>query len=377
MDFQVTIDAMAVCIQTRTPCLLTGAPGVAKTSITEGLMEVLCADHHTSIAALHEPPEYGGYPQPVAATETEPAGVALLACRWVNRLARVTDPSKIVGLFLDELSNAPPATRSAAMRGILDGVWGEVEIPRLAVVAAMNPAHIAESGYELSAPLANRFVHLDWDMPGAYWLDAMVAGFPAPKVRRLPNGWESKLALARGYVTGFGHARPAALQSMPQEASLRAGPWASYRTWTMAMRLVAASLAMGEKLDGNLALMLMKGCVGPGAAAEFLTWAVEMDLPDPEKVLADPSLLQMHDRGDRAYAVLSSVAAAVLGNNTIPRWTQGWEVLLRAAQQNRVDVAAMAARALASNQPANLVKMPKAIDAFIPVLQAAGMFSTR
>jgi hypothetical protein len=37
----------------------------------------------------------------------------------------------------------------------------------------------------------------------------------------------------------------------------------------------------------------------------------------------------------------------------------------------------MAARALASNQPANLVKMPKTIDAFIPVLQAAGMFSTR
>jgi hypothetical protein len=193
-------------------------------------------------------------------------------------------------------------------------------------------------------------------------------------VRKLPEGWESKLALARGYVTGFGHVRQAALQAMPAEASLKSGPWPSYRTWTMAMRLVAASLALGEKLDGNLSLMLLSGCVGAGAAAEFTTWAVAMDLPDPEKVLADPSLLVMTDRGDRAYAVLSAVTAAVLGNLTLPRWEAGLRVLERAAQQNRVDVAATAARALAMNRPPNLTKMPKALDAFMPVLEAAGMF---
>ena len=372
-NFQVIINAVGVGIQTRTPVLLTGNPGVAKTSIIEALMEALCARWHTSIAALHEPPEYGGYPQPVAASGDDPAGVRLLACQWVNRLAQIVDIDKLVGLFLDEISNAPPATRSAAMRGILDGIWGEVEIPRLSVVAAMNPAHIAESGYELSAPLANRFCHIDWDMPSDYWIDAMVADFPRPECRRLPKNWEEKIPLARGYLAGFGHVRPGALQQMPAEASLRSGPWPSYRTWTMANRLFAACLALGEKLDGDLAVTLIKGCVGPGAAAEFLTWASEADLPDPEKVLENPKSLVLPERGDRAYAVLTSVTAAVLARNTVDRWQRGWQVLEKASKSSREDIAAASARALAKNKPQGLTTLPKELDAFVPVLKASGL----
>lgn len=34
------------------------------------------------------------------------------------------------------------------------------------IVAAANPPDVAASGWELSAPLANRFVHIQWSLEG-------------------------------------------------------------------------------------------------------------------------------------------------------------------------------------------------------------------
>lgn len=377
MDFASIIRAIAIAIQARQPCLLVGIPGDAKTCITESLFRRLCEEHHTSIAALHEPPEYGGYPQPVAAHldgagTHVPAGVALLPCQWVNRLATVE--KGLAGLFLDELSNAPPATRSAAMRGILDGTWGEVNIPRLTTIAAMNPAEIAESGYELSAPLANRFCHIDWDMPVAYWAEQLIAGFPEPAIPTLPANWERHLTAAKARLAAFASVRPAAIKQMPKEAAARGKAWASFRTHTMAMHLIAACESVGDDLEADTTLTLVSGCIGTGAALEYLTYAKEIDLPDPEEVLKNPASLVLPERGDRAYAVLTAVVSAVLADNTVDRWNRGWEVLAKAVEQERPDVAAGSARALARQRPKKgRVEPPPQVGAFVPLLKAAGL----
>src|ERR1700733_13633819 len=62
--------------------------------------------------------------------------------------------------------------------------------------------------------------------------------------------------------------------------------WPSPRTWEMAARLMAAGNAARASQDARSALI--RGAVGDGAGIEFLAWLVEMDLPDPEVVLADP-----------------------------------------------------------------------------------------
>ncbi len=56
---------------------------------------------------------------------------------------------------------------------------------------------------------------------------------------------------------------------------------------------------------------LAAGAVGEAAGIQLVTWELEMDLPDPEAVLADPDAFELPERGDRAHAVLSAVAAAV------------------------------------------------------------------
>ena len=52
---------------------------------------------------------------------------------------------------------------------------------------------------------------------------------------------------------------------------------------------------------------LLTGAVGEGPGIELLMWHLEMDLPDPEDVLANPDAFEVPERHDRAHAVLSSV----------------------------------------------------------------------
>ena len=117
--------------------------------------------------------------------------------------------------------------------------------------------------------------------------------------------------------------------------------------------------------------MLIRGAVGDGAGIELLSWAEEMDLPDPEAVLADPDGFTLPERGDRAYAALSSVAAAVAAN---PQSIDGWPAggsSARAGEQ-APDVAAMAARVLARCRPPGAAPPPE-VKVFLPLLADAGL----
>ena len=105
---------------------------------------------------------------------------------------------------------------------------------------------------------------------------------------------------------------------------------------------------------------------------EFLTWLVEMDLPDPEEVLANPAAFRLPERGDRAYAALAAVAAAVAAEPTPERWTAAWQVLGGCAEA-APDVAATAARVLAKCRPPGMTAMPPEITLFAPVLRDAGL----
>ena len=90
-------------------------------------------------------------------------------------------------------------------------------------------------------------------------------------------------------------------------------------------------------------------------------------------MLADPASFRLPERGDRAYAALAAVAAAVAGNPTPERWTAGWQVLGLAAD-TAPDVAAVAARVLARCRPDGAA-LPAEIHLFAPVLRDAGLLA--
>ncbi|MGH9267373.1 MAG: AAA family ATPase, partial [Acidimicrobiales bacterium] len=99
----------------------------------------------------------------------------------------------------------------------------------------------------------------------------------------------------------------------------------------------------------------------------------EMDLPDPEEVLADPDAFVLPHRGDRVYAVVSAVAAAVAAKPTPERWLAGWRILGKVGEQ-APDVAAVAARVLAQCRPKGVTAPPE-VKLFMPVLKAAGLLT--
>ena len=117
---------------------------------------------------------------------------------------------------------------------------------------------------------------------------------------------------------------------------------------------------------------------GEAAALQFLTYLTELDLPDPEQVLAAPESLVLPARGDRAYAVLAAVVAAVLSDCTADRWAAGVKAVSRAAAQGQADVGAAAMSALVRNRPSVkgvVVPLPAEIKDFMPVLKRAGLLA--
>ncbi|MBT9258222.1 MAG: MoxR family ATPase [Clostridiales bacterium] len=361
-----TVKAVAVAIEARVPVLLWGEPGTGKTATVEALAAKLGLPLEVIIASIREPSDFSGLPV------LRDDGVHLEPPVWAKRLA---EAGKGI-LFLDEISTAPPAVQAALLRVVLDRVVGELELPKdVAVVAAANPPEMAAGGWDLTPPMANRFVHIDWTVDVQTWLDRAGSGFRLPDVPRLPSGWEDGIPQALSLVRAFIQRRPELLQKFPKNAEAAGRGWPSARSWTAAARLLAAAKAagLGEEGEG----ILLSGAVGPGAALEFLRWRKDLDLPDPEDLLRDPESFRLPVRGDAAFAVLSSVAAAVLSKLTKERWMAAWDIMAKAAEQGAADVAAAAVRSLAEAFREGRAKgMPvpsKQLQPFLPLLKEAGL----
>jgi hypothetical protein len=285
---------------------------------------------------------------------------------WATRLR---DAGRGI-LFLDELSTAPPAVQAALLRVVLERTVGDLTLPdEVAIVAAANPPEQAADGWDLSAPLANRLCHLSWETSPRAVAEGLAGGFDPPPVPFLPDGWEAEERLSRGLVAAFLHARPPLAVAPPTDASAAGKGWPSPRTWEMTARLMAAAGAGGASEQARAELI--RGAVGDGAAVEFLAWLVEMDLPDPEAVLANPASFRLPERSDRAYAALTSIAAAVAAQPDPARWTAAWKVL-GAVAGSSPDIAAVAARTLARCRPDG-APLPEEIKLFAPVLRSAGL----
>jgi hypothetical protein len=354
------VEALGVAVAARVPVLLWGAPGTGKTSVIRAMAAAMGWPCETVIASIREPSDFAGLPVVVG------EGVRFAPPAWARRLAAAGRGL----LFLDELSTAPPAVQAALLRVVLERVVGDLELPaEVAVVAAANPPEQAADGWDLSAPLANRLCHLAWDIDPRTVADGLAGGWAAPEVPQLPPGWAAELGLALALVAAFLHARPALACAPPADADAAGRGWPSPRTWEMAARLWAASGAAGSGEEARSALV--RGAVGEGAGVEFLAWLAEMDLPDPEVVLADPAAFRLPARGDRAYAAVAAVAAVVAADPTPPRWAAGWQVLGKAAE-SAPDVAAVAARTLARCRPDGAA-LPAEVHLFAPVLRDAGL----
>jgi AAA domain (dynein-related subfamily) len=359
-DQPTALEALSVAVAARVPVLLWGGPGTGKSSAVHDLAVSMNWSCEIVIASIREPSDFAG--RPVVAD----GAVRFAPPLWARRLASAGHGI----LFLDEISTAPPVLQAALLRVVLERVVGDLDLPPgVAVVAAANPPEQASDGWDLTAPLANRFCHIDWNPDAGAFAQGITAGWPRARVPQLAEGWAQRQSFTRGLIGAFVAARPSLLSVPPRDPSVAGRAWPSPRTWEMAACLLAAAEEVGS--SEMTRMVLVAGAVGDGAGIELLNWMAEMDLGDPEAALRDPASFVLPERGDRAYAALSAVAAAVAGNATPERWVAGWKVLARAGE-DAADVAATAARVLARCRPDG-VAPPAEVKVFAPLLKDAGL----
>ncbi|MDC2959892.1 MoxR family ATPase [Streptomyces gilvifuscus] len=338
----IQLEALTLAVAADLPVLLWGEPGIGKTAALTQLAEALDLPLTTVIASVHEPSDFSGLP--IVGDDPAEQGVPMAPPDWAVRLVRAGRGL----LFLDELSTAPPAVQAALLRLVLERRIGALRLPPgVRIVAAANPRSSAADGWELSPPLANRFVHLQWTHDHEVVVRGLGGTWPRAALPRLdPHGLPEAVDFARRAVCGLLTARPALVHRLPSSETRRGGPWPSPRSWEMTLRLIAFATAAGSSRD--VLSLLVRGTVGDGPGLELLAAVDRMDLPDPEDLLADPAAAVLPERGDLRQAALDGVVAAVRARPDKSRWDAAWELLVRAVRTGAPDLVVVPASTLAS-----------------------------
>ena len=365
--YETTLAALGVAVAAGVPTVLWGGPGEGKTSVVTATAAALGLHLEVVLASVREPTDFAGLPV------VSGGRVTLAAPDWAQRLVDADARGVVPAVFFDEVNTASPATQAALLRVCSERVVGDLALPASTVVlAAANPPSVAADGWELAAPMANRFCHLDWRLPADVVAAGFLGGWPAPLVPVLPDDLGPFVRQALAAVSSYLRVRPGDVSVLPSDPAAAGRAFPTPRTWEHAARLMAVCEAAGSPAE--VRRRVVAGVVGEAAALQLLTFLEELDLPDPEQVLADPSAFVLPDRGDRAYAALAAVVAAVLSDPTPDRWQAGVRVVAQAAAQGKADVGAVAMRTLVQHRPAGTA-LPKEIRAFVPVLARAGLLA--
>ena len=385
--------APIIAMQTGWPSLWLAAPSTGKTQSFYSVARFFHADaieagripadtplHHYApdlVLSHYDPSDIGGIPW-MAKDENGNT----IQHRALPDYAKILAELGEGFVFCDEMLTATPSTQGAALKLINERKVGDIQLPDgVKIVAAANNTNVA-GNFDLTAAASNRFWHSTFNIDFESWSSGFMGGFPDPEVKLLPEDWKTYVPELRALLVGFLRSKPDVLHVMPEEDSEQGHAWPSRRTWDMAADLLAAAKAYGAGEDVKAELLI--GAVGEGAGYEALTYIQNIDLQDPEEILAEPAEnLKLPDRGDQKFAILGSMTAAVERNLTDERWTKAWDILGEAVNQDATDVAVVQARTLvevffkAKADGRTLPPPHDQLNNFTEILQAAGLYGKK
>lgn len=259
------------------PAFIWGPPGVGKSAIVRALGADLGRPVIDIRAPLLDPTDLRGIPAVVH-------GRAVWAPP--SFLPRDGDDPGI--LFFDELNAAPPLVQASLYQLVLDRRVGEYELPTgWSIIAAGNRAEDRSVVYRMPSALANRFAHLDFEAHFDDWAEwAGMAGVSPTVISFL--GIRRELLAPRATETdGIAFATP--------------------RSWHM---LSDAFKVIGIETG---ALEVYQGCVGKGAAIEFLEHARKsLSLEAIERILAEPESAALPTSAGDLWVFVKHVAQRIL-----------------------------------------------------------------
>jgi len=251
-------NAIRKAFKKQRPLFLWGPPGIGKSDIIHQLGEEMEAHVIDIRLSLWEPTDIKGIPYFDSNSGTMVWGSPseLPTEAFAKQFPHVI-------LFLDEMNSAAPSVQAAAYQLILNRRVGQYKLPNnVLIVAAGNREADKGVTYRMSAPLANRFVHLE-----------MAVNFDDWSIWATNNRIHKDVV---GYVT-FAKKD---LYDFDPKSSSRA--FATPRSWSFVSELLD-----DEDTDNDTLTDLIAGAVGEGLAIKFMAHRkVSSKLPKPEDILA-------------------------------------------------------------------------------------------
>lgn len=358
-----TLAAMQILLAAGIPVLLWGDPGTGKTHTIEAFAHQAGWETVSVIASIHDPTDFAGLP-----VRTD-AGVVFEPPAWARRTAAGAGVSLV---FFDEVNTAVPATQNALMRVVLEGRVGDLHLGEgVRFAAAANPPEHNSAAWDLSAPLANRFAHLEWPVSYRDWKAGYLGGWPDPEPLDIDADAVDAhvLEMVKWMQASFLATRPALVCEVPEGATNMRG-WPSPRSWERLAECLA--IADTAQTSAEVRLLVASALVGDGAAAEYLSYLRNLDLPDPAELLAHPAGFGELQRSDQQLAALDAVVAAAAEDPK--RWRDAFRVCIVAASCGAPDIAASAAMRLAKTMPA-AAALPPGYEVFTDILTDAGLLT--
>jgi MoxR-like ATPase len=336
--------ALISAMEADAPVIVWGLPGIGKSAMIASVAEAMGAQYEVVIASQNEPADIVGQPY-----VTDGEHLTHLVPPWAARLMEADKEGRPGILFLDELDKAPIAAQNAALRVARERVVGDKPLGRnVRVVAAANPPEMG--GWDLTAPMANRFIHLNFKVDN----DVVIRGIQTGSWGGKPSedlSVSEELRQARvkwrSMVAGFLSRNPDQIHVLPKNESEQGKAWPSPRTWDELVHALAVAEMRGYTSKSTVMARLCEGAVGRGAATEFRTWVDKVDLPDPEDILRDPTKAPVPDRPDQLLVSINSVVGSVISRPSQDRVDSVFKFLRRVQDGGRTEWAAPALTQLA------------------------------
>ena len=261
------------------PVFLWGPPGIGKSQIVRQTATSLNLELVDIRAVLLDPVDLRGLPK------ISQDGLS----HWCAPAFLPTEGSGV--LFLDELNAAPPLVQAACYQLVLDRKLGEYRLPdNWAVVAAGNREQDRAVSHRMPSALANRFVHIDFEVDTDQWLE-----------------WAKEYGISR-QVRAFIRFRPSLLHDFDPKRETRAFP--SPRSWEFVSRLLESNP------EPAMIYELVTGAVGKAAAAEFSGFLdLWNQLPSPSDIISDPDGIPVPENPAVLFALSEMMGAAMTLDN--------------------------------------------------------------
>ena len=275
-------------IDSKIPVFVWGNPGVGKSSIIKQIANDKNMEFIDLRLSLLDPTDLRGIPFFDSANKS---------AIWAKPEFLPNSNSQAFGiLFLDEINSAPPSIQAAAYQLILDRKIGEYTLPmNYAIVAAGNYENDRGVTYRMPTPLANRFVHLDFELDFEEW-----------------KSWayESKIDTR---IISFLSYKPQNLFTFDAKAKEKS--FATPRSWSF----------VNDILNSNLQIEFLKdvisGAVGKDSSDEFMNFCKVIDkLPNIQEIL-EAINTEVPTNNSVLYALCTGIVYALKENSSIEKVT--------------------------------------------------------